>query len=271
VTPFQFAELLTTEAFYTQTAHYMRDLDATWQEERLQQAMAVEHAHLAAVLGRGADQAVLDCACGPGTQVIPLADLGWHVTGLDASAAVLPEARARAARAGLLRVDWRLGDMRKLGQLFPTERFAVVVSCMALDNTLSDDGLRQAVHAMHAVLQPGGRCYLRLRDFDHLLKVRPRYDVKEERVVRDGRVIRLEDWLYESEQHVINAWVFLRQDTRKAGYQWDTTVFAYRRRALRKAELDVLLHQAGFDRVSFLPQLSPWDPFEVIAERTNPA
>jgi hypothetical protein len=113
------------------------------------------------------------------------------------------------------------------------------------------------------------RCYLRLRDFDHLLSVRPRYDVKEERAVRYGRVIRLEDWLYESEQHVVNAWVFLREDTRKQGYRWETTVFAYRRRALRKGELQALLRGAGFDCIRFLPQPSPWDPYEVVAERTT--
>ena len=270
MTCFPLGDLLTAEDFYTRTARYMRDLDASWPEERVQRAMIAEQAHLAAVLGRGEGQAALDCACGPGTQAIPLAQLGWHVTGLDASAAVLSEAHDRAEQAGIA-VDWRLGDMRELGQHFPTERFKVVVSCLALDNILSDDGLRQAVQAMHDVLQPGGRCYLRLRDFDHLLQVRPRYDVREERMVRAGRVIRLEDWLYESEQHVVNAWVFLREDTRKQGYRWETTVFAYRRRALRKAGLDLLLHWAGFDRVRFLPQPSRWDPYEVLAERASPA
>jgi hypothetical protein len=38
-----------------------------------------------------------------------------------------------------------------------------------------------------------------------------------------------------------------------------------------KAELELLLHRAGFDRVRFLPQPSPWDPYEVLAERTTPA
>jgi hypothetical protein len=159
--------------------------------------------------------------------------------------------------------------MQKLGDLFSRDKFDVVVSCMALDNILSDDGIHQAVQAMHDVLKPGGRCYLRLRDFDHLLRVRPRYDFREERELPHGRVIRLEDWLYESERHVVNAWIFLREDTRKDGYPWDTVVLAYRRRALRKIELHALLHRAGFDSVTFLPQSSPWDPFEVVAERTK--
>jgi hypothetical protein len=128
-------------------------------------------------------------------------------------------------------------------------------------------GLLEAVQGRRDVLTPTGRCYLRLRDFDHLLEVRPRYEFREERMIPFGRVIRLDDWLYENERYVVNTSVFLREDTRKDGYRWDTATFAYRRRALRKAELERLLDRAGFGSVRFLPQASRWDPFEVIAER----
>jgi len=84
-----------------------------------------------------------------------------------------------------------------------------------------------------------------------------------------GRVIRLDDWLYENEQSVVNTWVFLREDTRKDGYRWDSAAFAYRRRALRKVELERLLARAGFGIVRFLPDDSRWDPFGVIAERIS--
>jgi hypothetical protein len=66
----------------------------------------------------------------------------------------------------------------------------------------------------------------------------------------------------------VNVWVFLREDTRNQGYRWETTMFACRRRVLRKAELELLLREAGFNSVQFLSRPSPWDPFEVIAERT---
>jgi hypothetical protein len=57
--------------------------------------------------------------------------------------------------------------------------------------------------------------------------------------------------------------------SRKVGYQWQTTVFAYRRRALRKVELEALLRAAGFQHVRFLPQDSPWDPYQVVADSSR--
>ena len=96
---------------------------------------------------------------------------------------------------------------------------------------------------------------------------RPRYEVREERRVLHGRVIRLEDWDYESETRVICAYVFLREDTRKEGYRWDAAIFRYRRWALRKADLERHLRAAGFEHIAFLPQRSPWAPYEVVASK----
>jgi hypothetical protein len=154
--------------------------------------------------------------------------------------------------------------MRDLGRHFRAA-FDWVVSCMALDNIIADDDIQAALRGMRSALKPGGKCYLRLRDFDHLMSLRPRYDVREERAVPHGRVIRLEDWEYESDTHVICRYVFLREDTRRDGYRWQTDVFSYRRRALRKAELERFLAAAGLRHVAFLPQPSPWAPYEVVA------
>jgi hypothetical protein len=135
------------------------------------------------------------------------------------------------------------------------------------DNILDQAALYQVIKAIHDVLTPSGRFYLRLRDLEHMLRVRPRYDIREERQLLYGRVIHIEDWLYESERQVVNVCIFLREDTRRTGYRWDTSIFAYHRRLLKKVQLGVLLRKAGFSSVAFLPRSSPWDPFELIAQR----
>jgi rhodanese-related sulfurtransferase len=163
-------------------------------------------------------------------------------------------------------VDWRVSDLRAVGSMF-SGQFEWVISCMALDNILENSGLAEAVGAMREALTPSGGCYIRVRNFEQLLAVRPRYDVREERLVPHGRVIRLEDWLYESEQHVVNVWIFLREDTRRTGYVWDTTIFAYRRRALTSSELTTTLRDAGFDAIHALPQGNAWDPIQLVARR----
>lgn len=56
---------------------------------------------------------VLDIPCGAGRHAVPLAELGYAMTGLDISAQFLSEAR-RFAQERRVSVDWRLGDMRTL-------------------------------------------------------------------------------------------------------------------------------------------------------------
>jgi hypothetical protein len=97
------------------------------------------------------------------------------------------------------------------------------------------------------------------------MEIKPRYEFRGERSLPDGRVIRLEDWDYESEQHVRYIIVYLWEDYRKTGYPWTSEVFSFRRRALRKAELQRFLIAAGFKQVVFLPQPTPWHPYEVVA------
>src|SRR5262245_61868755 len=55
----------------------------------------------------------LDLACGTGTLALLLAEAGWDVCGLDSSAAMLDQARAKAERMATPgRAEFMLGDMR---------------------------------------------------------------------------------------------------------------------------------------------------------------
>ena len=257
--------VLSVRDFYASTAAYMHELDPIWAEERWQAQLEREWDILLGRLGRGEGKSVLDCSCGDGGQAIPLAELGWQVTGADVTADSLTRARRRALEMGL-DIEFAESDMRRLDERF-SERFDQVITCMALDNITEEEGIQQALRGMHGALKPGGVCYIRLRDLDNIMSSKPRYEFKEERLLPHGRVIRLEDWIFESETHVICVYVFLHEDRRKEGYAWEVHTFAWRRRALRKAELARFMKRAGFDEIRFLLQPSPWHPYEVVAVR----
>ncbi len=53
----------------------------------------------------------IDLACGPGSIVCALAKTGAFATGLDATPAMLDEARVLAARTGRTNVAWELGSV----------------------------------------------------------------------------------------------------------------------------------------------------------------
>ena len=71
---------------------------------------------------------VLDIGCGTGAAGIRLARLGFHVTQLDSSEAMLDLARRAAEEAGVAnRVTFRQGDAAQLANLFGTESFDLVL------------------------------------------------------------------------------------------------------------------------------------------------
>jgi ubiquinone/menaquinone biosynthesis C-methylase UbiE len=256
-------QVMGAQEFYTREADFKYQLDPAWDDEEWQSQMQQELEILAGALGQASDQSVLDCSCGSGGQAISLAKLGWQVTAADLSDSSLKLASQRAQREKV-NINFRVCDMRDLHRTFQPS-FDWVISCMALDNLTTDDDIGRAVKGMHEILKPGGRCYIRLRDFDHLMEVKPRYEFKGERSVPHGRVIRLEDWNYESEQHVIYIIIYLWEDYRKTGYRWTTDIFSIRRRALRKAKLKQFLMATGFREIVFLSQPTPWHPYEVVA------
>jgi ubiquinone/menaquinone biosynthesis C-methylase UbiE len=95
---------------------------------------------------------VLDVACGSGSLTLELARRTRHVTGIDLTAAMIDQARARQAQAGITNVSWQLGDVLPLP--FRKGSFSLVVSQAAFHH-FSDP---VAVLAeMARVCAPGGR------------------------------------------------------------------------------------------------------------------
>lgn len=100
---------------------------------------------------------VLELACGTGRVAIPIAQAGVHVVGMDSSAAMLKQARAKARRLrlGAERVRLVRGDMRgfSLAQRFPL----AIIPFRSFQLLLSVAEQHQALEAIRAHLSTGGR------------------------------------------------------------------------------------------------------------------
>jgi SAM-dependent methyltransferase len=79
--------------------------------------------------GAGANDTVLDVACGPGLVVAAFAKVCRSATGIDLTPAMIEKAREHAAAANLANVAWQVGDVLPLP--FPDGAFSVVVSRFA--------------------------------------------------------------------------------------------------------------------------------------------
>jgi SAM-dependent methyltransferase len=67
----------------------------------------------------------IDIGCGTGTQAIYLAQHGWHVTAVDIVDRVLDAARRKGHAAGVS-VEWKRGDVARLGAVAGEDTFALL-------------------------------------------------------------------------------------------------------------------------------------------------
>ena len=120
---------------------------ADWYEQNIAWWSAAAAPLLVSLTGRGTGRC-LDLGCGTGVHLAALADVGWSVVGVDASADQLRLARQRAGRGAAL----VQGDAARLP--FPASSFALVVS--AFTHTDVEDFAALAAEARR-VLEPDGR------------------------------------------------------------------------------------------------------------------
>ncbi len=121
-------------------------------------------------LARQADGPVVELAVGNGRVAIPVAQATGHsVTGIDSSPAMLEQARARAAEAGV-ELNLRESDMREL----TLDEQAALIYCpfRALLHLPTWADRRRTFERVAASLRPGGRFAWNAFAFDHQIAAR---------------------------------------------------------------------------------------------------
>jgi len=121
-------------------------------------------------LAREAEGPLVELAIGNGRVAIPVARAtGRSVIGIDSSPAMLEQARARAALAGV-ELDLREGDMRE----FTVDEQAALIYCpfRALLHLPTWADRRRTFERVAASLRPGGRFAWNAFAFDHQIAAR---------------------------------------------------------------------------------------------------
>jgi ubiquinone/menaquinone biosynthesis C-methylase UbiE len=109
----------------------------------------------------------LDLGCGPGTQLVQVAELNPDVrfVGVDLAENMLNEAQRYASSRNVQNITWHRGDICALTG-FEADSFDAVISTMTLHHLPSRQHLDHCFEQINRVLKPGGALYL--ADFGHL-------------------------------------------------------------------------------------------------------
>lgn len=115
----------TKSLFVDNAEYYAMVLESQWKS-------GVDSAKLLSTLfkeKRLKGRRILDVPCGIGRVGVPLAKLGYEVTGADISPYFVNMAKKKAKRFGVAkRTSFTIGRMKDIGSLFPTERFDAAIN-----------------------------------------------------------------------------------------------------------------------------------------------
>jgi glycine/sarcosine N-methyltransferase len=247
------------DSFYDDLAQWYHLMFEDWNR-----SIANQGAILGPILERHIEKNcayVLDCACGIGTQTIGLAQRGHVVVGSDLSRSAVARATQEAAMRGL-NVTFHIADMRKLSVIPETGFDAVVIADNALPHLLSQSDLEQAVSEIAGKLKHSGILLATLRDYDHLLSVRP--TMQAPAFYGSSRFVH-QVWQWDEDQYSLHLYLTLQNQG-----QWTVKHFVSRYRALQRADLNRALHSAGFTEIQWLEPAvtSFYQPIVVATQRS---
>jgi len=174
---------------------------------------------------------ILDLCCGYGRHSIPLAQRGFHVSGVDISGKQIQHAR-EVARKAHTQLDFHVADARKLNF---NEAFEVVVIMFVSFGFFKDDHEnKEVLQGVFRALKPGGKLLL---DFWNREKEIREFKPTSCEIIRD--FIVLKEWQFDAVAGRLN-WkntVIFPDGKRES---WEHSVRAY-----TVAELKALVEETG--------------------------
>ena len=225
-----------TQTFYDNMAAQYDKLFLDWQATTQEQAAILNRLFQANGFDHSA--AVLDCACGIGTQAIGLSALGYRVTASDISDGELAEARERASENGV-QIRFEHADFCALSDVFSEQYDIVITMDNALPHMLTGEALEAAVTSIIGQVRTGGIFVASIRDYDSILMSRPPYSPPYIHKTDKGQRVSFQTWAWKDDhyklvQYIIDDEVALQISKFECEY-----------RATRREELTELLLSAG--------------------------
>ena len=242
---------------------FATDYDWIFSDERLAEG-PYYLANLQPLLKKLPPQAsILDSACGTGLVAQLLARQGFRVTGTDASAGMVAQARQHAARAGL-DISFTTCPWQQLPDRL-NQQFDMVLCCgNAIGHCRDEDDMLQSLRGIQDVLQPGGLFVVDTRNWEKLLAERKRFVTHGLRERHGKRCILLYVWTFPASpsEPLLAEVVFLFEEDGQVSLR-DYSVTYY---PFRVEELLERMRSAGFHDVetNYSPER---DRYHVSARR----
>jgi SAM-dependent methyltransferase len=231
-----------TATFYDELAPYYHLIYGDWEH-----AIATQGSALAGLLqefGVGPGEAVLDAACGIGTQTLGLLGHDYRVTASDISPGAIARLKTELANR-MLHADAYVDDIRHLGHVGAGSVAAAVACDNAVPHLLSDTEILQAFRSCYRCLRPGGVAIFSVRDYASIERRNPDVRPYGLRYEAGRRFLAVQVWEWDGDQYDLRVYLTSESPTGAC----ETRVLTSRYYAVPFARLADLLVEAGFTDV----------------------
>ena len=194
------------------------------------------------------DSPILELGCGTGRVLIPLARQGYRITGIDASAAMLEQARDKVAEEAL--VERVTLVEQEMGELDLEERFNLAFAALnSFAHLHTTDDQLAALARIQRHLNPGGLLVLDMfnPDMGRLLDTRGQV-VLAKVITEPGtgqRTMRFDTEEVDLGRQIIHTTYIVDEIDDQGHVQ--RTLFRFSLRYVFRYELELLLRHAGFE------------------------
>lgn len=173
---------------------------------------------------------VLDLCCGQGRHAIPLAQMGFRITGIDLQENLLAVARQKAGAADVA-LTLLQGDMRELNY---TAEFDTVINLFSAFGYFSDEENALVLGLISRALRPGGIFIIDVANRDALVRHAQQHSWKR---LPDGTLV-ISEWQWDARHGRYHHWQLLVNEQQQREYRHSVRVYSC-------SELCALLAQAG--------------------------
>jgi SAM-dependent methyltransferase len=234
---------MNTQTFYNSMARYYHLIFKDWEKSIERHAAILDE--LLIRQGKTKKSAILDCACGIGTQALGLCKIGYQISGSDISSRAVARAKTEAAKRGLP-IDFRVADFCALDRSYKNT-FDIII---AMDNALPHlprADLKNAIVSIYNQTHEKGILMASIRDYDEILKMKPSSSPPAVIPTEEGKRIVFQIWDWHGDEYDMTLYI-IEDDSVKPRIKR----FYGHYRAVTRAELTDVLLSAGYREIKWI-------------------
>lgn len=185
--------------------------------------------------------AILDLCCGPGRHAVPLAKMGYKVTGVDLTKFLLDKAKKRAQEQNV-EIEWVQKDMREFRREGAFDLIINMFTSFGYFDDRRDD--IKVLENMHFNLKKGGAVIIQMLGKEWTAKnLQPTTSEQ----YPDGTILVERHEIFDDWSSIRNEWIIIKDGKAKS--------FKFHHRFYSGQELKDRLYHAGFTKVKLFGNL----------------